>query len=369
MVAGAGVDGPVQHPRALALSVRINFMEERMKRVVVALIAVLPLAFGVAEANAEFPFGGGSPTLPVSLPVAAVGGTVVSTDPAAGTFVANAFVLAPPSEPSELGGLASGLAQLLGGFGGFGTTGGTGGSSGGLSGLLSGFLGNLGSGGLGFGLDGDSAPATTQVTISADSNTKLIVNGKLGTVADMTAGDHFFALFSGSPTDSIQTLTASPALLVFDRTPRKPRQLYAFVGTVTGVDTTAGTVTVDVAHSRPGSLVPAGSAPVPFMVGPDTLVLGGSSGDGLSGGLSSVSVGDIVAGGLVASAGDTLAQIEALPLRVLLDIPVPTGSTTTSADKRRAFKDVLRLLEGRRVNHHSHHRRSHHKGSHAQHHK
>jgi hypothetical protein len=57
-------------------------------------------------------------------------------------------------------------------------------------------------------------------------------------------------LFSGSPSDSIQTLTASPALAVFASMPPTPKQLYAFVGTVTAIDSTAGTLTVNVSASR-----------------------------------------------------------------------------------------------------------------------
>jgi hypothetical protein len=248
-----------------------------MKRVLLSMLAVLPLAIvpasGLAHDSGESGPSGGS-----GAPVAVVAGTVVSVDATNGTFVGNAFV------------------------------------AGGLKGHDEG--------------DGPSqAPVTTQVTITTDSATKFNVNGRGGSVADLSPGDRFYALLHGSSTDSLDTLVSTPAAAVFAKTPPKPRQLYAFVGDVTGVDTTAGTVTVNVTRSLPSDLVPAGSGPVSFTVSTDTLVLGGSAGGGLFGrSLSSVSTGDIVAGGLIADSGLTLGQVSALPLRVLLDLPAAAGS-------------------------------------------
>jgi hypothetical protein len=243
-----------------------------------------------------------------------------------------------------------------------------GGSSNPFSSLVTGLLGQFGSlGSIGsfgsFGLAGDRAvthdfnlpsPTTTPVVITPGATTLVLVNGQPH--GAVSAGDKFLALYSGSPTDSIQALTAGTPLAIFDHTPPKPKQLYAFVGTVTGVDTTAGTVTVKVSNSLPSTLVPAGSPAVPFTVGSDTLVLGGSNAGGLFGGsLGNVSPGDIVAGGLVAPEGDTLAQVEALPLKILLDIPVPTTSTGTTTmtarakARAKALKEALSLLEGKKV--------------------
>ncbi len=189
--------------------------------------------------------------------------------------------------------------------------------------------------------------STTQVTITTDSNTRVRVNGRSGSVADMSAGDRFVALFSGSPGGSVQSLVANPALAVMDHTPPKPHQLYAFVGTVTGVDVAGGTVTVDVTRSLPSGLVPAGSPPVSFTVGADTLVLGRSSAHGLLGGsLGDVSVGDLVAGGLVADAGESLAQVESTPLKVLLDLPALSGGSSSSGRSAGALHRAMSLLGG-----------------------
>lgn len=268
-----------------------------MKRLLICLVAALPLTLGTAAANAD---GSGPFDLPGASVVPVVG-TVVSTDAANGTFVANAYVPVPQD-------------------GGFGHD--------------SDFFGR-------------TPVATTQVTITTDSNTRVRVNDEEGTVGDMAAGDQFAALFTGSPGDPLETLVASPALAVLDQTPPKPQahQLYAFVGTVTATDTTAGTVTVDVTRSLPSDLVPAGSAPVAFTIGPETLVLGGTSGGDLFGGsLSNVAVGDIVAGGVVGDAGETLAQVQSTPLKLLLDLPPAAG--TGAVTQTGALNRALSVLEG-----------------------
>ena len=124
----------------------------------------------------------------------------------------------------------------------------------------------------------------------------------------------------------VATLVSNnPALKV---TAEAPPELYAFVGTVTAVTTASsgsgGTVSVDVTNSVPTEIASSASKPVTFTVGPDTLILSGSGGGGLSvDGLMGISVGDLVAGGLVVAAGDTLSQVEGAPLRLLLDFPAP----------------------------------------------
>lgn len=371
-----------------------------MKRALVGLIAAVPLTLGVATAaQAKAPaslFGGGeTPTA-----MAAVVGTVQSVN-GDGSFVANAYAL----NPSLLGGLGgtglggtgtvvpptvsgalsqieqllsnlfgsgSPFAGILGGGSGLPGLGGLpvlsglpglGGGSSGLSGILQGILGGLGSGsGWPLGLAADHvtahAPTATQVTILTDSSTKLLINGKSGTASDLAQGDKFLALFKGSPTASIQTLTANPAVAILARGTAPKPQLYAFVGTVSSVDTTKGTVTVNVSHGLPSSVIAAGGTDS-FTVGSGTVVLGGS-GSGLVTSLSDVSAGDIVAGGLIAPAGDTLAQVEALPLKVLFDIPSPTQVANSAAKiaraKRHAFQHALSLLKKKHLHkHHKHH--------------
>ena len=280
-----------------------------MRRILITLLAAFPLTLGAAAASAR-PHSradGGNRVGPM------VSGSVVSTDASDGSFVASVVV------PSSQGG---------------GT-----GSGGGLPALAA------------------NADTTTQVTITTDGRTRIRVNGRSGGIADMSAGDHFVAQFRGGPRRSLTALVSQPAAVVVDRT---PRQLFAFVGNVTGVDTAGGTLTVAVSRSLPTSLVPAGSPPVTFTVSRATLILGGSGSSGLFGGsLANVSNGDLVAGGLVGRAGETLDQVEATPLQVLLDLPAPAVFPTIA--KASALNRALKLLGAKGVKHSHGHKRHHHK--------
>jgi hypothetical protein len=317
-----------------------------MRRAVIALVAALPLTLGTAAASAHngghWGWGRGP-----SGQRAAVAGTVVSVNAAAGTFVADAYVLTPPTFTGHFGPSGGGRGYGHGQRGGWGRS------------------ARLAPRWSGSPTTSPPTPATTQVTISAGPNTRIALNGKPSTVGALAAGDKFVSLFSGSSSDTIQTLTANPALVVFAHTPPTPKQLYAFVGTVTGVSgsSTPGTVTVTVSNSYPSGFF---SSPATFTVGPNTAILGGNSstGNGLFGGsLNNVSVGDTVAGALVAPAGDTATQVEALPLAALLDFPV--SSSATPAAKQSALDSTLALFgvkhagkaKGKGKHHHRDHKK------------
>jgi len=319
-----------------------------MRRAVLALVLALPLALGTATASAHNGGPGGWGRGP-SGPRAAVAGTVVSVNATAGTFVADAYVLSPPT---FMGSPGPGRGEP--GYG------------------------HPYAGGRGWGRSArlrprwssspsasPTMPATTQVTITTNPSTRISVDGRPAMVGKLATGDKFVSLFSGSSSDTIQTLTASPALAVFAHTPPTPKQLYAFVGTVTAVSgtTSPGTVTVTVADSYPSGLF---TSPATFTVGQTTAILGGdsSTGNGLFGGsLGDVSTGDMVAGALVAPAGETAAQVEATPLAVLLDFP--SSGSATSAAKQSALDSTLALFgvkhagkaKGKARDHHKHHKR------------
>jgi hypothetical protein len=290
-----------------------------MRRLLISLAVMLPLV-GAAAAAADG-FGGGSgPGTPAN--EAMVVGTIVSVNATTGTFVADAWVV-----PQFDGGHGFGH---LGGFGGFGfpgsgATGATG--FGGDYRMHDGVTGATGATGA-TGSEGPTEPTPTQVTITVGPNTKLEVKGVSSpTVGSLAPGDRFSAAFTGSPGDSITTLTANPSLSI-DAAPAPQRpSLYAFAGTVTG--TTASSVTVRLFATYPSSLGAAGSAAT-FTVGSSTLVLGGTNGF-TRGDVSNVAKGDIVAGGLVGSPGETAAQVEAQPLMLLLDLPVGSITGTTGA--------------------------------------
>jgi hypothetical protein len=304
-----------------------------MKRVLIALITTLPLAVGVAAAQASTPFPGSAGVM--------VGGTVVSVT-GADSFTANAFIVPTPGK-----GMGAGM-----GAGGW-----PGSSSGGI-GL------NLGS--LGFDPGGfsffatrhttTSTSTTTPVTITVNSSTKLEISGVTGTptISDLVPGARFGAFFPGSASDTIQTLVASAPTSVYAQL---PMQFYAFVGSVQSTNTTTGALTVDVTASAPSGLISGGSNAT-FTVGTHTLIIGGSSltsgnfGGLFGGSLTNVSKGDIVAGGLIGPAGQTATQVEASSLMFLLDLPAPTTSVTsgvTSDAERKALKETLTVLHGGKV--------------------
>jgi hypothetical protein len=108
------------------------------------------------------------------------------------------------------------------------------------------------------------------------------------------------------------------------------------------VDARAGTVTVQVSNFIPSEPVPAGSNPATFTVSPSTIVLGGTSINGLCGGsLSDVSAGDIVAGGLIGPAAETLSKVESPPLQVLVDFPTTAAPAQSSSFRMAARKRAL----------------------------
>src|ERR1700733_5389703 len=236
-----------------------------MKRALITLLAAFPLALGTSAAQAHGPghrgWGWGEGGAQPSSQVVAVAGTITSVDPTTTSFVASAYT--PTGE----------------GFGWHGPVGRPGQGNGR-------FRSYWRSGPY-------TMPAATSVTVTTNSSTKFRVDGQDGTFASLSPGQRFVALFNGSPGDSLQTLVSGPALAVVAHTPPKPHQLYAFVGTVNSVDTSADTVTVTVSNSVPSALVPSASNPATFTLSPSTLVLGGATTNGLFGGsINDVAPGD-----------------------------------------------------------------------------
>lgn len=323
-----------------------------MRRALIALLAVLSLSLGAAVAQAHQSGGAWGPggSGPAFTPTVAVAGTIVSVDTSSNSFVANAVLIRGEGCGAQGGG-------NQGGWGGWG-------------GWRSDHCGGAFHSDWGIGLGGTGS-APQQVTITTNTSTKFRVNGQMPTIDALAAGDKFVALFPAPMSTmwgqgatsgvTLQQVVSSPALAVFAKAPPATHQLYAFVGTVSAVDTTAGTVTVTVTNSIPTGLI-TGSAT--FTVSADTLVLGGNATNGLFGGsLMGVSVGDVVAGGLIGTAGETVAQVEAMPLQVLIDFPVSSTTTSTAKAKQRALNKALKLLGVKR---HSSRARRHH-GRHARH--
>jgi hypothetical protein len=300
-----------------------------MRRALISLLAAFPLACAPATALAST----GRATDGPQGPCATVAGTVVSVDAANHQFVANAYVLptsagnhcpitAPP--PPILTAPDRGPRAV-------------------------------------------TPPATTQVMIGVDTNTKIRVNDRAATLADLRPNATFYAVFSGQPTDPITTLVYNAAVSIQAKNPPRHRQLFAFVGTVINVSSSAGTVTVNVSQSLPNSLVPSGSAPLTFAVNRRTLVLGGNAAGGLNGGsVSGVQVGDVVAAGTVGWSDMTLTEVQSLPLRLLIDFPVATstgGAGLNPGTQTKALRRALSLLGLKTVS--KHHKAKSHKKAHA----
>ncbi len=344
-----------------------------MKRALIGVITALSLALGAGVAQAHGPGdwghwgdGGGGQS---SSTVVAVAGVVTAVDPSTSSFTANAFV--PQGE-------GDGWHHGYGGGGGSGSgdQGSQGNSAGQGNPAGQGSQGNpagQGSRPGDFHADwlGAGPPSLSPVTITTDGSTTFRIDGQDSSLTSLPVGSRFVALFNGSPTDSLQTLVASPAVAVFAHTPPTQHQLYAFVGTVSGVDPTAGTVTVQVANALPTGLVPAGSAPMTFTVSAGTMILGGSATNGLFGGsLTDVSLGDVVAGGLIGPAGEALTQVQASPLQVLVDFPAAATPSVKSSSLRRsvrqrALSQALALFGVKaRATGHGHKAHAHHHGRH-----
>jgi hypothetical protein len=304
-----------------------------MRRIFIVVLAALPLSLGVAASASAHGRGDGGRDHRGSSKVT-VSGTIVSVDASANTFVANAFEVGHSGygDPSgDSGGWGGGSGGWGGGSGGWG--GGSGGWGGGPGGYDARRANHRGGG------SDSSSPTTTQVTITTIGSSQIEVNGRNATISSLVAGQTFVATFDGSPGTDITTLvTNNPAVSIEAKT---PPQAYAFVGTVTALDTTADTVTVNVNSSLPSGLVPSGSNPATFTVDSSTVILGGTS-TSLFGALSNVSVGDVVAGGLVASAGEPLSQVESTPLKLLIDFPA--GSGTGHAIRTSAINKAAKLL-------------------------
>jgi hypothetical protein len=187
----------------------------------------------------------------------------------------------------------------------------------------------------------DGTPGTV---ITTDSSTQITIDGQSSSVSNLAVGDYFTAVYDGTPDESLATITSTPALSVAAWVPLQGNSLYAFVGTVSGTDTTNGTVTVNVTSSIPNGLF---SGTDTFDVGSQTIVLG-NSGSTLFGSLANVTTGDVVAGGLIAPSGETASTVESSPLQVLVDFPQSSSSsstaTTQQASIRRAEHRALKLL-------------------------
>jgi hypothetical protein len=298
-----------------------------MKRALTGLLAALPLLLAPVAAGAHENEGTGVPSGAVT-----VVGKITSVNPN-GSFVASAAVVAPHGD-NQGGDDQGGDDQGEGYIDPLGPP------------PYTDPVGPPHHGGWGGPRrhSGDAVGPLSSVTITPGPGTRVELNGHSASASDLAAGDTFSAAFAGAPGDSLDSLASNPPLVIVARSAPKHRSLYAFVGTVSATDTTNGTVTVTITRTLPASLAPAGSSAT-FTVGPDTLVLGTGSGSSLFGGsLSGVQPGDVVAGGLMADSGLTLAQVSPQPLRLLLDLPAGTSLLPSHASRSKVARVKTSIL-------------------------
>jgi hypothetical protein len=198
-----------------------------------------------------------------------------------------------------------------------------------------------------------SSDGTAGTVIATDGSTQIRIDGQQSSVINLAVGDYFTAVYDGTPDESLSTITSTAALSVSAWAPSDGNSLYAFVGTVSSTDATAGTITVNETRSFPNGLF---SGTDTFDVSSQTIVLG-NSGSTLSGSLGSVSTGDVVAGGLIAPSGESAATVESTPLQVLVDFPQSSSTSSATATKAsigRAERRALELLRLEKAKHGHH---------------
>ncbi len=366
-----------------------------------ALICALPVAAGARSAAPRLSAHDMSANTEVEVK------GVITAAPANGaaSFTATAFLAGSGQAVSGEGDSGNGDdsssgsddgAPMIGGssgnLNGINLGGGSGSGSGNLNGINLGSGSSSGSGssmGLGDNLrrghrmsHSMTAQGTPGTTITTDSSTQVTIDGQPSSVANLAVGDYFSAEYSGTTSETLAQITAGIPLSIeaHSSMPGGPmwsgNTLYAFVGTVASTDTTAGTVTVNVTSSIPSALFSGSDT---FTLGQRTIVLGNSS-SSLFGSLQNVSVGDVVAGGLIGPSGETANQVETQPLQLLVDFPVSssgsTGSTSSTSSTsitplavRHAEKRALRLLRRKAAQLRHHHHRTHGKHKTKKHHK
>jgi hypothetical protein len=178
----------------------------------------------------------------------------------------------------------------------------------------------------------DGPPTVDTITVKADANTAIFRNGADATLADIVVGDVVNVFIVADEGQTREQALASPAFAILARS-KQTVVTYGFAGRVTAVDTTAGTLTVNVtkATRRARALLGSGAAQsVTFKIGESTIVIV----DGQPAQLSALSPGDAAAVGVKASKTASLAEISATPARVVLGQTQNVNPTTKAGSAR-----------------------------------
>lgn len=182
-----------------------------------------------------------------------------------------------------------------------------------------------------------AAAGTPNTTITTGADTRVTLNGQTSSIGGLAVGDLFVAIYKGTPSQALSTITSTPAISVRAWTAPTGDSLYAFVGTVTG--TGSGAVTVNVTSSFPTGLFSGADT---FSVGSQTKVVGSTN----------LATGDTVAGGMIAASGESASTVESTPLQVLVGLPTTTPSPSifaTGEQLKRVERRALEMLHREQV--------------------
>jgi hypothetical protein len=176
-----------------------------------------------------------------------------------------------------------------------------------------------------------SVVGTPNTTITTDANTQVVINHQASSVSNLAVGDKFVAIYHGTPSEPLSTITATPAISIKAETGPAGKALYGFVGTV--ASTGSGTLTVNVTGSFPQGMFSGADT---FAVGSQTKVFGNTN----------LAPGDVVAGGILAPTGASASTIGSTPLQLLVNYTPATSSpgTTTADQVRRAERRAIEML-------------------------
>ena len=165
-----------------------------------------------------------------------------------------------------------------------------------------------------------------RLTFTTDADTTVYRNGDDAAVTDLKAGDAISISIVADRSATETEALASPAWIV---SAYSSSASYGFAGKVTGVDTTAGTLTIAVTRTTSGGatvLAGLGTTTVTFSTGTNTAI----ARNGKKAALGDLVVGDLAAVGIRAGETATPQEVIGTPASTVLALS-RSRTTTTSA--------------------------------------
>ncbi len=169
--------------------------------------------------------------------------------------------------------------------------------------------------------DDDSSSTPQTVTVKTDEDTLVVKDGKEATLGDLAAGDGVDAAIVADGGSTQDEVLANAAYIL---RATSPQSLYGFAGSVTAVDSDAGTLTLKVKYATKAAraLIGAGNSPeLTFKVTGDTECHLNRRSRGID--LEDIDVGDLAAVAILAPKGSSLDDVLAEPAEATFGL---TGS-------------------------------------------